>query len=546
MLLLHAAALWPCVALGAQLPPFASAPPSIARELRAAWATPVQGGDWPSRPGLSIDEQRTELRQLMARAESAGLNAVLLHVRTAADALYPTRRAPWSRYLVGANGIPPAEGYDSYDPLAFAVAEAHSRGLQLHVWFNPFRAMPPDNLGAPGDGHVTTAHPEWVRKYGRSTWIDPGIPAARRTVLDAILEVVDRYDVDAVHLDDYFYPYLEERTVTRVVKRGKKRVRVSRQVTIDFPDDASWRRYGAGRGWTNRNNWRRANVNDFVRTLYREVKNRKSWVLVGISPFGIWQPGYPPGITGLNAFTEIFADSRLWLREGWVDYLAPQLYWTLDGAQSRFTRLDAWWRGENVHGRHLWPGLLTMRVGSQQNPWAREEIASEIATLRGVRAGTTESLGHVHFRMGTLARVLDGDTATFGETLRAAAYTEPALPPASPWLGPSLPAPPLLILVDEAEAELSGGVPSDTAPLSRAARWALTFSAGDTVPVRWWLVQRLESDGRWSARLLPSTQARVPMAPDDSVPWRMAVTAISRTGMMGAPALWPADTTVRR
>src|SRR5919198_1367587 len=219
------------------------APPVVAREFRAAWVSPTEGGDWPSRPGLSINEQKAELSALLDRAKAAGLNAVLLHVRTAADALYPNRNAPWSRYLIGRDPVSLGE-YAGYDPLALAVAEAHARGLQLHVWFNPFRAMPPDDLGQPITGHVTRTHPDWIRRYGKSTWIDPGIPAARRAVLDAILDVVDRYDVDGVHLDDYFYPYREEQRVTRTVRRGKRRGRITRTVTLPFGDDAAGKKYG--------------------------------------------------------------------------------------------------------------------------------------------------------------------------------------------------------------------------------------------------------------------------------------------------------------
>src|SRR5437763_3110904 len=419
--------------------------PRLAREFRAAWISPTEGADWPSRPGLSIEEQKAELSEVLDRAKADGLNAVLLHVRTAGDALYPSRAAPWSRYLVGRDPVSLGE-YAGYDPLALAVAEAHARGLQLHVWFNPFRAMPPDDLGRPVAGHVTSTHPKWIRQYGKSTWIDPGIPAARRAVLDCIKDVVDRYDVDGVHLDDYFYPYLEEGTITRTVKHGKRRRRITRRVTLPFPDNASWRRYGVARGWTDRGAWRRANVDDFVQTLYREVKARKKWVLVGISPFGIWRPGHPEGITGLDSYAETFADTRRWLREGWVDYLAPQLYWPLDNYQQRFTRLDAWWRRENVLARHLWPGLFTMRVGSRTDPWPSDEIAHEVDALRNARRGTSESLGHVHFRMRTLLAHVDNDTATFGAELRAAEYATPALPPASPWLGSAAPAEPKLVI----------------------------------------------------------------------------------------------------
>src|SRR5438270_8842144 len=199
----------PSASVGAQPTP-PPTPPAISREFRAAWISPTQGGDWPSRPGLGVEEQKAELSSVLDAAKADGLNAVLLHVRTAADAFYPSQHAPWSRYLVGREGTGGSLGdYQGYDPVALAVAEAHARGLQLHVWFNPFRAMPPDNLGKPIAGHVTRTHPKWIRQYGKSTWIDPGIPEARRAVLDCIMDVVDRYDVDGVHLDDYFYPSSE-------------------------------------------------------------------------------------------------------------------------------------------------------------------------------------------------------------------------------------------------------------------------------------------------------------------------------------------------
>ena len=511
--------------------------PRLAREFRAAWISPTEGGDWPSRPGLSVEEQKAELSEVLDRAKADGLNAVLLHVRTAGDALYPSRDAPWSRYLVGRDPVSLGE-YAGYDPLALAVAEAHARGLQLHVWFNPFRAMPPDDLGRPVAGHVTRTHPKWIRQYGKSTWIDPGIPAARRAVLDCIMDVVDRYDVDGVHLDDYFYPYLEEGTIRRTVKHGKRRLRITRRVTLPFPDNASWRRYGVARRWTDRGAWRRANVDDFVRTLYREVKSRKRWVLVGISPFGIWRPGHPQGITGLDAYSETFADARRWLREGWVDYLAPQLYWPLDNYEQRFTRLDAWWRSENVLARHVWPGLFTMRVGSRNDPWAPEEIAREVEALRSARQGTSESLGHVHFRLRTFGEHLHGDSATFGDALRVAEYGEPALPPASTWLGAAAPAMPLLAPPSEGTVQ-QGSAIDDAVHPSSLTRAIVVASPGGAVAVRWWLVQTLGTDERWRARLLPATDGPLALTPTDTLgmAW-IAVTAISRTGVAGPAATW--------
>lgn len=511
-------------------------PPPVMREFRAAWVSPTEGGDWPSRPGLSVDEQKAELRDMLDLAREDGLNAVVLHVRTAADALYPSKRVPWSRYLLGRDGT--ASELDGYDPLALAIREAHARGLQLHVWFNPFRAMPPDDLGRPAPGHVTRTHPQWIVHYGKATWIDPGIPAARQAVLDAILEVVDRYDVDGVHIDDYFYPYLEEATIRRVVRHGRKRRRITRRVTLRFNDDASWKRFGRAKGWTDRDAWRRANIDEFVKSLYQQVKAHKKYVLVGISPFGIWRPGYPQGITGLDSYSEIFADSRRWLKEGWLDYIAPQLYWPLDNYEQRFTRLDAWWRSENVLGRHVWPGLFTMRVGSRNDPWPASEIAQEVTALRNARAGTSESLGHVHFRLRTFAQRLDGDTAAFGDELHEAVYREAALPPASPWLGDAIPAAPVLGVGPRGIEQ--AGAPGDGAAGDPRSAPAIVATPGDTVPVRWWLVQTLGSDGKWSDRLLPATDDTLALDYSDIAGARwVAVTAISRTGVAGKATVIP-------
>ncbi len=371
-------------------------PPPVPREFRAAWVTPMPDRgirDWPSRPGLSPDSQRAELRGLLDRASAIGLNAIILHVRLAGDALYPSAFAPWSSALSGTSG-----GDPGYDPLAFAIAEAHARGLQLHAWFNPFRALLPGVSGPIAASHVTRKHPEWIRKYGAQTWIDPGDPAARAYVLQTILDVVKRYDVDGIHIDDYFYPYRESQTVVRRVHG--RRVRSRRE--IPFPDDRSWKKFGATKGWSDRDAWRRANIDDFIESMYRGTKAIRPSVVVGISPFGIWRPGSPPGITGLDAFEELYADSRKWMAEGWLDYLAPQLYWQVGGVEDRFRLLDAWWRSQNPHGRFIWPGLYTSHVYGGSDPWPIDAIETQIATIRDSRVGTTDPPGHVHFRLGRL------------------------------------------------------------------------------------------------------------------------------------------------
>ncbi|MDF1502106.1 family 10 glycosylhydrolase [Roseisolibacter sp. H3M3-2] len=492
------------------------APPALPREFRAAWITPVDGGEWPSRPGMTDEESQAELRGAIQRAADVGLNAVVLHVRTAHDALYPTSRVPWSSYLV-----PPGGRAPGFDPLAFALSEAHRRGLQVHVWFNPFRAAPPNrSRTAVGAQQVARAHPDWLVRYGSQQWIDPGFPAARREVLDAILEVVDRYDVDGVHLDDYFYPYQETRTIRTRVGKGKRRRTVTRTETIAFDDADSWARHGRGTGMA-RDAWRRENVSQFIAALYREVKARRPEVAVGISPFGIWRPGAAPGVYGLDAYSEIYADSRRWLREGWLDYLAPQLYWQLDGEQLRFRRLDAWWRQENVRQRHVFPGLLTMRVGSRGAAWSPSAITDQIAWLREQRAPVTEAAGHVHFRMSTLMPSAQG---ALGDRLAQSLYATTALPPANPWLGAQAPAAPDVTPACDAAPGDGGAAPAP----------ALAVIPGDSLRVRWWAVQLRDSLGGWRTRVVPGAERRVSaeLVPGTTA-HAVAVSALSPTGVAG-------------
>jgi uncharacterized lipoprotein YddW (UPF0748 family) len=488
-----------------------TAPPAVPREFRAAWATPIWDRgfrDWPTSPNMSAAEQRAELRTMLDRSAAAGLNAIILHVRLAGDALYPTSYAPWSVFLTGRSGVGPTP---AYDPLAFAVQEAHARGLQLHAWFNPFRAMLPNMAGKASLSHVSRRHPEWIRKYGSQTWIDPGEPAARDHVRETILDVVKRYDVDGIHIDAYFYPYRESRVVTRRV-RGK---RVRSRVELTFPDDRTWKKYGRAKGFTDRDAWRRANINVFVEELYKDVKKLKPAMVVGISPFGIWRPGNPPGITGLDAFSEIYADSRRWLREGWLDYVAPQIYWEIGGTQDRFRVLDQWWRTQNPEGRHIWPGLYTSRVYGSGDVWPMREVAAQVAQIRDVRAGSRDDPGHVHFRLGALFANDNRLAMTLSDL-----YRERALVPAFPWLGAHVPAAPHVSLL----------------PGTGAA--SFTITPGDSARVRWWLIQTRGRDGAWTTSLRPVGEGKLTAgALGTNDPDEIAVTAISATGVASTPTI---------
>ncbi|HWL54946.1 MAG TPA: family 10 glycosylhydrolase [Chthoniobacteraceae bacterium] len=359
-------------------------------EFRAAWVASVYNIDWPSKAGLSTSQQQGELRRLLDRAASLNLNAILLQIRPESDALYASEREPWSRYLTGTQGRSPG-----YDPLAFAIKEAHARGIELHAWFNPFRAAA--NAKNPvASNHVTRRHPEWVRRFGGQLWLDPGEPAAREYVIDIMVDVARRYPVDGIHIDDYFYPY---------PKKGHS-----------FPDSATAARYRKGRSLAD---WRRDNVNTFVRTMYSRVKAARPSAKIGISPFGIWRPGVPSTIeAGVDSYADLFADSRKWLAEGWCDYLAPQLYWSISPSKQSFAVLLEWWRQQS-HGKPVWPGIATTRIGPNRSA---NEIVNQIAlTRRGHRYG---SPGHIHWSMKGLLENQGG----IADKLRNGPYAKKADP----------------------------------------------------------------------------------------------------------------------
>jgi len=383
----------------------AEVPPEVLREFRAAWVATVANIDWPSKPGLSTEKQKEEMLAILDKSKDLNLNAIVFQVRPQCDALYESNLEPWSFYLTGKMGKAP-DPY--YDPLAFAVKEAHKRGLELHVWFNPYRANHPMNKSPISDDHISKVDPPIVKKYGRYLWMDPGEEGTRDHTMNVVLDVTKRYDIDGVHIDDYFYPYKEKGEDGKI---------------IDFPDEPSWEKYKAGGGTLSRSDWRRENVNKFVERFYNEVKEEKPWVKVGISPFGIWRPGYPPGVKGFDQYEQLYADARLWLKKGWVDYFTPQLYWSIDSEGQPYKDLLKWWTGENDMKRHIWPGNYTSRVGGR---WKAEEIISQVkATREQPGAG-----GNVHFSMICLMENRDG----LSDKLKETVYQQPALVPASPWL----------------------------------------------------------------------------------------------------------------
>jgi uncharacterized lipoprotein YddW (UPF0748 family) len=499
-----------CADLGPRpAPPLpAPEPPPVPREFRGAWVACVANIDWPSKPGLPAAALRDEALVILDRAVALKLNAIVLQVRPAGDAIYPSALEPWSEYLSGEQGRPPwAAGEPAWDPLAFWVEQAHRRGLELHAWFNPYRARHSSAKSPLAPLHLGQRQPALVKRYGDMLWMDPGEPAAAQHTLAVVGDVLRRYDIDGVHIDDYFYPY-------PVPGPGG--------VDTPFPDDEAWARHqlggGAlGSGTLARDDWRRANVDALVQAMHRTVRETKPWVRFGISPFGIGKPARrPPGVAGFSQYDKLYADVERWLAEGWLDYLVPQLYWPIDRPGQQFPVLLDYWLAENPARRHVWSGLFTSRVRDQRkgealgpNAWPAREIVEQLAVQRQRASAEPLAAGHVHFSMKALLDDRDG-VATL---LQMGPYAEPALPPATPWLqAPTVTAPRLL-------AAGAGAVALDPRQVpAHVAAWAV------------WRRQA----GAWSFAVLGPGERRLETAGADAV----AVAAVDRAGRLGPYAHW--------
>lgn len=431
--------------------------PPIEREFRAAWVATVDNIDWPSEPGLPVYRQKQEMLELLDRAVMLGLNAIIFQVRPTADALYDSALEPWSYYLTGQNGLAPRP---YYDPLSFAVEEAHRRGLELHAWFNPYRAYHPTAPLLLSDSHVSGRFPEAVHTYGSLMWMDPGSARATDHTIAVIMDVVERYDIDGVHLDDYFYPYsINDEDGNRV----------------EFPDSTFYAVYGGG---LSRSDWRRRNVNDLIQRLYSGIKESKPWVLFGISPFGIWRPGYPDGVTGFDAHENLFADARKWLRQGWVDYFTPQLYWALDSSAQPYAELLSWWVSENRRNRHIWPGNYTSRIILEgASYWETDEVVNQVRQTRA-QAGAT---GNVHFSMRAMMPAGHG----MGKALASSVYTTKAVAPRTTWLKGAKPATPGASIED------------------LGSQIYLSMTPGDSTQIRNWIL-RIREGTKWTMDVIPA------------------------------------------
>lgn len=384
--------------------------PAAEREFRAAWIASVANINWPSQPGLPVEKQKEEAIQLLDFLAENNFNAAVLQVRPQCDALYPSELEPWSYYLTGTQGKA-TEPF--YDPLQFWIEEAHKRAIELHAWLNPYRAH--HVAGGPiSDQSIVNTKPGLVAKLESGYyWMVPTAKATQDHSYRVVMDIVKRYDVDGIHFDDYFYPY------------------PSYHNNKEFPDEKSWENYQTQGGKLSRGDWRRNAVNTFMKRVYEGIKAEKKHVKFGLSPFGIWRPNNPPSIKGFDQYEKLYADAKLWLNEGWIDYWTPQLYWPINRIPQSFPVLLGWWNQQNYKGRHFWPGISLSRKTGRE---AVDEVINQIMITRGI---LYDSPGIVHWNIGGFLK-----SELLTKSVVEGPYRKKALVPASPWLDKEPPAPP--------------------------------------------------------------------------------------------------------
>lgn len=431
------------------------------REVRGTWVATVSRLNWPTSSNAAA--QRAELTSILDAAQRAGLNTIFFQVRPEADALYRSDLEPWSRYLTGAQGVDPG-----YDPLEFAIEESHRRGLELHAWLNPYRARA-GNVGTSAPNHVINRIPEAVVTYGTLRWLDPGHPAAFDHTLAVIEDLLARYDLDGLHFDDYFYPYP--------------------QSGMTFDDDATFAAHGGG---MSRADWRRDNVNRMVRAVGEAVQARRPDMRWGVSPFGIYRPGMPEGVVGLDQYATLYADPLRWMEEGWVEYIAPQLYWPTTSSGQPYRSLLAWWDEQaSASGRMLLAG------NSGDGGFSLDEYRAEMNATRDTARQATR--GAIWWSVNAIESGSNG----LASMLASEYYDRPAAtPPLVDAEGPQ-PAPPLI--------EMDQGTARITTPATN---------------IRWWAVYRKNGDDWVLDRLVSASTTSIALA--DGV-W--AISAIDRSGL---------------
>ena len=373
--------------------------------LRAAWIATVDNIDWPSKKGLPVDSQKAEFIRILDLHKQNGLNAIIMQIRPATDAFYPSPYEPWSEWLSGVQGKPPSP---YYDPLQFMIDETHKRGMEFHAWCNPYRADFSIGKASIAPSHITRLHPQWFLDYGGKKYFDPGNKEAQEFVVEVIKDITERYDVDAIHFDDYFYPY-------RIA--GK-----------EFPDSISYAQYGRG---MQKDDWRRSNVDSIIYKLFTVIRKTKPHVQFGISPFGVWRnidkdPRGSNTKAGQTNYDDLYADILLWLQKGWIDYVAPQLYWEMGHKAAPYEVLIDWW-SKHTYGKHCYIGLGIYRANGRDVAWKDSTLLPrQIEMLRN----TPNMHGMIFFSTKSFFNNPNG----WNDSLRLNYFKEPAPLPQIKWL----------------------------------------------------------------------------------------------------------------
>jgi len=385
---------WAGVALMAGLPSAADNPK---REFRGAWLHVIGQTQWQSK---STAEAQKYIVSQLQKLQDAGCNAVIFQVRPTADAVYRSELEPWSAWLTGKRGKAP---YPEWDPMAFAIEEAHKRGMEFHAWLNPYRVTSNAKDILPAD-HVSKREPHRFVKFNGQVFFDPAYKENRDFICEVVKDIIDRYDVDGIHIDDYFYPY---------PANGKK----------FQADDASYRKFGNG---MNRNDWRRNNVDLLIEQLHTTIKSEKPWVRFGVSPFGIWRnkstDSRGSNSNGLQNYDDLYADVLLWAKNGWIDYLAPQLYWTLDMKAAPSRHLAQWWN-DNANGVDVYIGQDVQRTMNTPDPRNndRNELDTKVKLSRRLPNVKGNVWWHGYWVTGNYKGVADSLAMKYQSTI--------ALPP---------------------------------------------------------------------------------------------------------------------
>lgn len=401
-------------------------------QFRGAWVATVSNIDWPLDRKASSGEQIAQLVEEMQRLKDAGINAVFFQIRTECDALYDSKLEPWSYYLTGTQGKAP---YPYYDPLEYAVAEAHRLGMELHAWFNPYRASRPNGGYKAAMNHVTNTHPEWLLDFKGYKMLNPALPEVKRFVLEIVSDVLHRYDVDGIHFDDYFYPY---------------EPKISNEDSLDFI------KYKGS--FQNIDDWRRNNINSLMASIYDSVKAIKPYVKFGISPFGIVENKYA-GTSGFNSYDVLYCDPLTWLKDKTVDYITPQLYWEIGHTKADYARLLPWWSSVSKD-RHLYIGLFSGKFAARDYKGGTSTVIYDQMKMNNSDKGV---LGEVFFSSKSISKNFSG----LADSLKNKYYRLPALTPPMPWKGTAAPAKPegLSVLRDSLGAVIKWEDPnSDTKP----------------------------------------------------------------------------------